>query len=278
MVALILEIDNIVSKQLFVENLKMTNYPRGSEWRRWDLHIHTPETLLNNQYDNNDWDKFIRKINESSVDVIGITDYMLLDNYKKLYQRKEELSPNKYIIPNLEFRMTPETKDGKGINLHLIINPEDHEHIEKIEEALSHLCEEYRDHKYYCTAKSLKELGNGNLTEGAKLFKVSIATFKKWYNDEKWLKQNSIIAVANSNHDGVSGLKDSGFLEQKKDFYYLADVVFSSNPKDVVYFLGKGVDSREKVIDEYRSIKPCIHGSDAHDFEKMFNPDGNRFC
>ena len=256
----------------------MANYPRGSEWRRWDLHIHTPETLLNNQYEGNDWKQFIKKINESSVDVIGITDYMLLDNYKKLYQRKEELSQNKYIIPNLEFRMTPETKDGKGINLHLIINPEDHEHIEKIEKALSHLCEEYRDHKYYCTAESLQELGNGSLTEGGKQFKVSIATFKKWYNDEKWLKQNSIIAVANSNHDGVSGLKDSGFLEQKKDFYYLADVVFSSNPKDVVYFLGKGVDSKEKVIDEYRSIKPCIHGSDAHDFEKMFNPDGNRFC
>ena len=70
----------------------MANYPRGSEWRRWDLHIHTPETLLNNQYEGNDWKQFIKKINESSVDVIGITDYMLLDNYKKLYQRKEELS------------------------------------------------------------------------------------------------------------------------------------------------------------------------------------------
>ena len=256
----------------------MTIYPKGSEWRRWDLHIHTPETLLNNQYEHNDWKKFIQKINESSVDVIGITDYMLLDNYKKLYQRKEELASNKYIMPNLEFRMTPETKDGKGINLHLIINPEDSNHIEKIEESLSHLCEEYRDCKYYCTAKSLTDLGAGSLTKGINLFKVSIATFKKWYNDEKWLKHNSVIAVANSNHDGVTGLKDSGFLEQKKDFYYLADVVFSSNPKDVFYFLGKGVDSKEKIINEYRSIKPCIHGSDAHNFAKMFNPDVNRFC
>ena len=53
----------------------MANYPRGSEWRRWDLHIHTPETLLNNQYEGNDWKQFIKKINESSVDVIVITDY-----------------------------------------------------------------------------------------------------------------------------------------------------------------------------------------------------------
>lgn len=23
---------------------------RGSEWRKWDLHVHIPETKLNNQY------------------------------------------------------------------------------------------------------------------------------------------------------------------------------------------------------------------------------------
>ena len=29
----------------------MLNYERGSEWRRWDLHIHTPQTLKNDQYE-----------------------------------------------------------------------------------------------------------------------------------------------------------------------------------------------------------------------------------
>ena len=28
----------------------MANYPRGSEWRRWDLHIHTPNTKKNDQF------------------------------------------------------------------------------------------------------------------------------------------------------------------------------------------------------------------------------------
>ena len=28
----------------------MYSYPRGSEWRRWDLHIHTPETNKNDLY------------------------------------------------------------------------------------------------------------------------------------------------------------------------------------------------------------------------------------
>ena len=256
----------------------MVTYPRGSEWRRWDLHVHTPETLLNNQYQDNNWDEFIKNINESSVHVIGITDYMLLDNYKKLYSRRSEIDSQKYILPNLEFRITPETKDGKGINLHLLINPDTEEHIEKIEEALSHLYEDFRGQKYYCTNSHLTKLGNGDLGEGVNLFKISITTFKNWYKEEKWLKDNSIVAVANSNYDGVSGLKDSGFLEQRKDFYYFADAIFSSNPKDVSFFMGKGVDPKETVIKEYRSLKPCIHGSDAHCFEKMFKPDNNRYC
>ncbi len=25
-------------------------YSRGSEWRRWDLHLHTPQTKKNDQY------------------------------------------------------------------------------------------------------------------------------------------------------------------------------------------------------------------------------------
>ena len=33
-------------------------YPKGSEWRKWDLHVHTPYTKLNNGYGSNDdvWD------------------------------------------------------------------------------------------------------------------------------------------------------------------------------------------------------------------------------
>lgn len=28
----------------------MNRFLRGSEWRRWDLHVHTPETKKNDQY------------------------------------------------------------------------------------------------------------------------------------------------------------------------------------------------------------------------------------
>lgn len=50
---------------------------KGSEWRRWDLHIHTPFTKLANAYKGKDeesiWDEYIKTIHESSVQAFGIT-------------------------------------------------------------------------------------------------------------------------------------------------------------------------------------------------------------
>lgn len=41
-------------------------FARGSEWRRWDLHIHTPGTKKNDNYTGTDnekkWDNFYKKI------------------------------------------------------------------------------------------------------------------------------------------------------------------------------------------------------------------------
>ncbi len=63
----------------------MNKFKRGSEWGKWDLHVHTPETRLNNQYSTTDeqdvWDLFCKKIEESDVSVFGITDYFSIDNY-----------------------------------------------------------------------------------------------------------------------------------------------------------------------------------------------------
>lgn len=58
----------------------MNNFPRGSEWRKWDLHIHTPGTALNDQFEGNNeddkWNKFLDKLNNiNDVCVLGITDY-----------------------------------------------------------------------------------------------------------------------------------------------------------------------------------------------------------
>jgi len=62
---------------------------RGSEWRRWDLHVHTPDTALNDQF--RSWDEYLAVINgQNEVHVIGVTDYLLFSNYAKLRQYHTE--------------------------------------------------------------------------------------------------------------------------------------------------------------------------------------------
>ncbi|MCD7747093.1 MAG: hypothetical protein LUI61_01950 [Firmicutes bacterium] len=45
------------------------NYEKGSEWRRWELHIHTPGTQKNDNFDgdSNDekWDKYYNDVHHT---------------------------------------------------------------------------------------------------------------------------------------------------------------------------------------------------------------------
>jgi len=37
------------------------SYLKGSEWRKWDLHVHTPFSYLNTQF-GNDFDEYVRQL------------------------------------------------------------------------------------------------------------------------------------------------------------------------------------------------------------------------
>ncbi|MGI2854029.1 TrlF family AAA-like ATPase [Shewanella algae] len=270
----------------------MRLYEHGSEWRRWDLHVHTPDSVLETQF-KGDWGSYIKAIEESDsgVAVIGVTDYCSISGYEKIleFRKKGRMSNIEAVIPNIEFRITPNTEKNKGINIHLLINPEDSNHIFEIKNALSRLVIEHQGQKYACLEDQLIRYGralNPNATisdtaalkDGVNNFKPSYDTFKNWYNGEKWLKNNSIVAVANGSNDGVSGIKDGGFSGIKKDIYSFIDMVFSATPSDIRYFTGQGGKSRDEIISELGRLIPCIHGSDAHGIDKLFKPDQNKYC
>ena len=66
---------------------------RGSEWHRWDPHIHTPGTVLNDQYRGRDpWEAFLSKVETSdpTIEALGITDYFGIDPYEKVLEFKRQ--------------------------------------------------------------------------------------------------------------------------------------------------------------------------------------------
>ena len=78
------------------------NDERGSLWRKWDLHIHNPKSLVQNYGgDNQDvWERFISELENlpEEIKVIGINDYIFLDGYKVV--RKAKLDGR---LPNIDF-------------------------------------------------------------------------------------------------------------------------------------------------------------------------------
>ena len=87
-------------------------HPRGSEWRKWDLHIHTPCSIVENYGGDTDeaWDKFLKDLENLPADfkVIGVNDYLFLDGYRRLLEEKEKnnrLQNIDLLLPVVEFRI-----------------------------------------------------------------------------------------------------------------------------------------------------------------------------
>jgi len=275
--------------------LASSSWPKGSEWRRWDLHIHTPESKLGAPFPGLKWDDYVTAVETAAKDarisVIGVTDYMSIDGYEKLVHEKQangKLNEVDLLIPNIEFRMMPPTEDGKALNLHLLVDPSDSNHIECIKRALKNLKCKYKGMRYGCIKSELIEFAkaqNPSITNDNEAYKYGISQFKpdrteimEWLNMERWLRANSLIGISNGS-DGISGLPVDGFGAIRDEILRWCNLVFSGNPADRDHYLGlKTGISEDEIIRQYRSLKPCVHGSDAHSAESLFKPANNRYC
>ena len=112
-------------------------FTKGSEWRKWDLHVHTPFSYENHF---SDWVTYIDKLKEKAVvhdiEVAGINDYFSVDGYEKLLEECEEetkkitprikLSNDKwlYLFPVVELRLENFTSDNESVNIHVVFSPD----------------------------------------------------------------------------------------------------------------------------------------------------------
>lgn len=267
---------------------------RGSEWRKWDLHIHAPSKYTcakNDQFVGTSLEdkqgNFIKELKTlQNVSVLGITDYFSLDGYKKVIESKDDLKNIDLILPNIELRITPVTGSDRKINLHIIENTKKLT-TDEIERFLYKF--EFSSEKFTCVRNDLITLGkkdDSGLSDeeafkiGLNKFHISYDKFFEKLNEQsKKFKDNILIGVSNNSTDGASGIKDVNGI--RDIIYEGVDFIFSSQPSDREYFLGKAIDSVEEIVTKYNSLKPCIHGSDYHggtSGKEICIPDLNRFC
>lgn len=274
---------------------------RGSVWRKWDLHIHTPASFHHEfkfideeekeKYQGDIWEKYISELGKvSDIAVIGITDYFSIEGYKKVleYKERDRLKNFDLILPNIEFRLD-KFVDGRRLNYHVILSNEiDVDRIER--EFLEEL------HISAPNAESRK-LARKNIEEIGKTLKGQHEPFR---NKPDYIVGCENITISLDEIIGI--LEDKSSLFRGKYLLVLAEegwdsinwagqdhltrmtifiqshAIFSSNLNTRDFGLGKKHSTPADFIHEFGSLKPCIHGSDAHSFDKLCKPDEDRFC
>jgi ABC-type cobalamin/Fe3+-siderophores transport system ATPase subunit len=127
------------------------NDPRGSVWRKWDLHVHTPDSLVHHYggAGADVWDKFIEALSKLPPEfkVLGINDYIFLDGYKKVLAAKAagHLPNIDLLLPVIELRLDKfgGSKSGLSrVNYHVIFSDEIKPDIIE-SQFLSALCSRY---------------------------------------------------------------------------------------------------------------------------------------
>jgi hypothetical protein len=264
----------------------------GSSWRRWDPHIHTPATLLANEFAG-DWDGYFTAIEQASprVEALGVTEYCTLTGYKEFRAKRGIRAPTvSLVFPNVEFRFDIQTEKKKGINVHLLFSPDDPNHVDEIERALACLKFPFNGTSYACTEADLARLGRavdpkqtdsrGALRKGIEQFKVTREGLRELFKEHHWVTKNCIVAIDAGEADGTAALqKDSSFYAIREELQAFADIVLTPRDADRDFWLGRRADHPPATIEKlYRSLKPCLHGCDAHKIADVLRPDKNRCC
>ncbi len=256
-------------------NKTNASYLRGSEWRKWDLHVHPPETKLNNQYlatgEQDIWDIFCEKIENSDVSVVGITDYFSIQNFFVFVEKFKKKYPDskKVFFPNIEFRTESKNSQEEHIQFHIIFSNAQST-LDKINNFFTRLelisTDDENLTNKYCIETDLNEIGYDKA-----MIKIDELENKL----KKDFISNEYLIVGVSNGYGSlrpNGSNDGRGSEYAKELDKKCKVFFG-NSKNVDFYLNK----EGKRNDYNLAPKPVVFGSDSHSFETLDNKLGKSF-
>ncbi|GAA4318631.1 TrlF family AAA-like ATPase [Compostibacter hankyongensis] len=222
----------------------------GSFWGKWDLHLHSPYTNMNCQY-NCGVDVFCKAIKDKELKVIGLTNYFIIheNEYNEIIT---ELGNDVYVIPNIEFRTNDTNGSGEYINIHVLFNPETIS-IKAINDTLARieLNNIASSTSVYCSYDSINSIGFDKVTISVDTL---ITQLKKDFNSSDYL----IVGVPNG-YGGFHPSSKPRSIELAKKLDELSHIMFGRK-EDTAFFLS--TDNGRANLGF--KPKPNVVCSDAH--------------
>lgn len=243
---------------------KPENQNIGSEWRKWDLHVHSPAS----DGFSGTWDQFETQLKNADCAVIGINDYFSVAGYKQIKEKidKGDLDiGGKKILPVVEFRMTESvqnknttTNGATHFNFHIIFD--DEIKIADIENLIKGL-----------TSNGTKISSDYDDKSKLKDKKVSLDSLLDELHKDIKFKDKFLLWLPYDEYGGIDEIDPKSDKWIKENYIKKADILGSSRQKQIDFFLWKELkaDGTAKFTqDEFRGWflrkKACIKGSDSH--------------
>lgn len=255
----------------------MSKFSKGSKWRKWDLHIHTPLSVVQNYGGEPKFEAFIDALENlpREVKVVGITDYYFIDGYEKVIKEKLEkgrLQNLEKIFPILEFRIDIFSSANKSelskVNLHILFDLDEANIDAEIESVRKEFLgqipvkNEKGDEKYLSSGPAAFTELAGSLQDGfAELipeWRCVLAGLKK----SAW-KDKIFLFLGHKEWNNL----DHGQRRKikKKELLSNANAILSAGKVDA----RKTMWADELAAQMGLSPRPYLHSLDIHDFKKL---------
>jgi hypothetical protein len=172
----------------------------GSQWNKWDLHIHSPMTWLANNYTPDDIAGFVQSLGEHQISLIAVTNYFYF-RQNELEIIRDEIARQGLsvtVLANVEFRLDQQNRDDQFINVHILFSEK--LSTERINETLSRLPLRLTNgggKNVYCCEKNVTESGHGVDT-----ITVALSELTDHLNSELRPFQDFLIAVCPNGYGG----------------------------------------------------------------------------
>ncbi len=199
------------------------NDPRGSIWRKWDLHLHTPASVLNwkgtalyrhmdSQQQRDSVTREIIKFMESlDVAVFGIMDYWTFDGYfeiANLLSRDSSLSFTKTIFPGIELRI--EAPTNFRLNFHVLFS----------NEVTQQQLHDFKSQLKIRTKSRKLSLSDEALVETAKSLDTSKAQ-KRGYDDPTNLDEKKLLKLGAETAEITKDSLETALQEIRRELYLI---------------------------------------------------------
>jgi DNA repair protein SbcC/Rad50 len=291
--------------------VRSTNF-KGSQWRKWDLHVHTPFSFSwDGANDDDAFREIIKTMNQSSVAVFAITDYWTFDGFQKLMAINATLPEaerlKKTVLPGIELRFDVLTDDDnpadkRRVNFQVVFNNDDNNGVYRIDQfyrklrlssttkaisrnSFMEVAREYPDDvlQMLVGKKRSQCRDEDYLIAGYKSCHVSYECLAEIFTARD-LRENAFIIVPWDKYGGIAKIDPLLRDDTKKNLTKLADALESTKGETIgLFLLDKEILAAKSWSESWKQFlngetKPCLCGSDAKTMQEIGTFPNGRAC